>query len=425
MWVFTEIADWFDKTRADNEKWVDSELQPWVATTLYDDSPWYRNVGIWTASGTLYALNKFTTTVAAGFVDVLRLGDGVQEGGWGYGKDALRLLMVVGPALRGARYVIAGIQELDVGSTALRQAMQAGSSFPDAVRAVPWSGNCGWVAAARLLRLTGNGPLAELSDVARAAGMDVEETGGLKTVTDLNAPLRFLGAPTRTAAVNGMEGVADLLSKNPNSSVMFGVRWAREGKTLGHALVATRNFFGGISILDRSGKMFASLAELATSYRGIENATVDSAALLMDNSLLVRSLGTLPTLGNIVTQAASEHSSDSASVKAETASIPQPMATGTKPAAGATGGQASSASTVTPGTLTVASNTFCSQMNSDVGVTCSTSQTKTYKVGRGEGLSIIALRVYGDASKWPRIASANGIKAPQYMIHPGQILLIP
>src|SRR6202035_4669993 len=34
MWVFTEIADWFDKTRADNEKWIDSELQPWVATTL-------------------------------------------------------------------------------------------------------------------------------------------------------------------------------------------------------------------------------------------------------------------------------------------------------------------------------------------------------------------------------------------------------
>ncbi len=424
MWIFTDIADWFDKTRHDNEKWIDSELQPWVATTLYDDSPWYRNVGVWTASGTLYALNKFTTTVAAGFVDVLRLGDGVQEGGWGYGKDALRLLMVVGPALRGARYVIAGIQELDVGSTALRQTMQAGASFDDAVRAVPWSGNCGWVAAARLLRLTGNGPLAELSDVARAAGMDVEETGGLRSVTDLDAPLRFLGAPTRTAAVKGMEGVAELLSKNPNSSVMFGVRWARDGKTVGHALIATRNLFGGISILDRSGKIFASLADLASSYRGIQNATVDSAALLMDNSLLVRSLGTLPTMGNIVLQAASGHPLDPSSLVG-TASTPQASANTSSAAAGANGGRTPSAPTVTPGTLTVSTNTICAQMNSDMAVSCSTTETRTYKVGRGEGLSIIAQRVYGDASKWPVIASANGVKPPKYMIYPGQVLLIP
>lgn len=77
MWVFTEIADWFDRTRHKNEKAIDSWLQPWVATTLKEDSPWYRNVGIYSVSGAAYALNKFTTTVAAGFVDVLRIGDGV------------------------------------------------------------------------------------------------------------------------------------------------------------------------------------------------------------------------------------------------------------------------------------------------------------------------------------------------------------
>src|SRR5579863_2217645 len=263
MWVFTDIADWFDNTRHSNEKWIDSQLQPWVATTLYDNSPWYRNVGVWAAAGTLYSLNKFTTTVAAGFVDVLRLGDGVQEGGWGYGKDALRLLMVVGPALRLGRYAIAGIQELDVGTTALRQLTRAGMSFQDALRAVPWAGNCGWVAAARMLRLTGNSPLAELSDVAKWAGMEVEQTGGLSSVTQLDAAMRFLGAPTAVKTVQGMEGVADLLNQNPSSSVMFGVRWLKDGDIVGHALVATRNLFGGISILDRSGKMFATLAELA------------------------------------------------------------------------------------------------------------------------------------------------------------------
>src|SRR5262249_10565740 len=83
MWIFSKVADWFDKTRAENVAWIDRELQPWVATTLYDDSHWYRKVGVWTAAGTLHALNKFTTTVASGFVDVLRVEDGIRKGGWG------------------------------------------------------------------------------------------------------------------------------------------------------------------------------------------------------------------------------------------------------------------------------------------------------------------------------------------------------
>jgi hypothetical protein len=422
MWIFTDIADWFDNTRHSNEKWIDSELQPWVATTLYEDSPWYRNVGVWAAAGTLYSLNKFTTTVAAGFVDVLRLGDGVQEGGWGYGKDAMRLLMVVGPAMRLGRYAIAGIQELDVGTNALRQLTKAGMSFQDALKAVPWAGNCGWVAAARMLRLTGNSPLAELSDVAKAAGMEIEETGGLSSVTQLDAPMRFLGAPTAVKTVQGMDGIADLLSQNPSSSVMFGVRW---GKGMGHVLVATRNLFGGISILDRSGKMFATLADLANSYPGIQNATVDAAALLVKDSMLVRSLGTLPTLGNIISEAVAGYPPD----KAVTGPSAPPVQPATHAAAAASGsgsgGKAPSQAAVIPGTLTVDNYQVCSQLNSDMPVTCSPRQRKTYKVGVGEGLMAIAQRVYGDGSKWQLIASANGIRPPKYTIQQGQVLFIP
>jgi LysM repeat protein len=418
MWVFTEIADWFDKTRHENEKFVDSELQPWVATTLYEDHSWYRNVGVWTAAGTLYALNKFTTTVAAGFVDVLRLGDGVQEGGWGYGKDALRLLMVVGPALRGARYVIAGIQELDIGQAALNQTLQQGASFADALRAVPWAGNCGWVAAARILRQTGTGVFAELSDVARAAGMDVADTGGLSSVTDLDAPLRFLGASTKTAQINGMKGLADLVSKNPYGAVMFGVRWIRNGVAQGHALVAFRNFFGGISILDRSGKVFATLADLP--YKGIANGVIDIDALVVNNSLAITSLENVPTVANILTQSASN-----------SARIPESKTSGASSQNSATARPQSSASassasgSVTPGTLIVTTNTICIQPNSDMPVSCSPVQTRSYKVGAGESLSIIAHRVYGDASKWPAIAAVNGIKPPRYVILPGQTLILP
>jgi hypothetical protein len=98
MWVFTEIADWFDNTRRDNEQLIDSVLQPWVASTLDDGSPWYRNVAVDTGAGLGYALNKFTTTVAAGFVDVLRIGDGVSPalgrractGQWGWCRTRRR-----------------------------------------------------------------------------------------------------------------------------------------------------------------------------------------------------------------------------------------------------------------------------------------------------------------------------------------------
>jgi len=38
---------------------------------------------------------------------------------------------------------------------------------------------------------------------------------------------------------------------------------------------------------------------------------------------------------------------------------------------------------------------------------------------------MIAQRVYGDASKCPMIAAANGIKPPKYTIYTGQVLVIP
>ena len=50
----------------------------------------------------------------------------------------------------------------------------------------------------------------------------------------------------------------------------------------------------------------------------------------------------------------------------------------------------------------------------------------TYTVVKGDSLSKIAKREYGDAQKWPRIFEANRdtIKDPD-LIHPGQVLKIP
>jgi len=300
MWIATEVADWFDKTRADNDAWIDRGLQPWVATTLYDDSPWYRNVGVWTAAGVLYALNKFTTKVASGFVDVLRLGDGFKEGGWGYGKDALRLLMVVGPALRGARYL---------------------TTLVPAVDTSPTVGNCSWVAATRLLRLTGVKPLAELRNVAPWMGFEVSETAGIWP-EELAPALRHLGAEAKTvdlvaeasrtsgSVISTEEALAKVVSANPNGAVMFSVNWQMGGRPVGHTLIAVRNFFGGMTIIDRSGRAVKTLAELEEAskfgpgYPSIGQAVIDAEGVVIQNSAVVRSLGTIPTLTNIITQGA-------------------------------------------------------------------------------------------------------------------------
>jgi nucleoid-associated protein YgaU len=55
-----------------------------------------------------------------------------------------------------------------------------------------------------------------------------------------------------------------------------------------------------------------------------------------------------------------------------------------------------------------------------------TGSAKTYVVVRGDSLSKIAKREYGDASKWHRIYDANRdvIKDPD-LIYPGQELKVP
>jgi nucleoid-associated protein YgaU len=54
------------------------------------------------------------------------------------------------------------------------------------------------------------------------------------------------------------------------------------------------------------------------------------------------------------------------------------------------------------------------------------SGSRTYVVVKGDSLSKIAKREYGDAAKWPRIYEVNQdiIKDPD-LIYPGQTLKIP
>ncbi|MBA3554170.1 MAG: LysM peptidoglycan-binding domain-containing protein [Gemmatimonadales bacterium] len=56
----------------------------------------------------------------------------------------------------------------------------------------------------------------------------------------------------------------------------------------------------------------------------------------------------------------------------------------------------------------------------------SASTTRTHTVVKGDSLSKIAKRVYGDAQQWRRIYDANrDIVSDPDLIHPGQVLKLP
>jgi len=277
MWVFSEWADGFDKVKTDNNKALDGWLQDWVATTLNDDSPWYRNAAVYAGAGLAYSVNKLSTEVLGGFVDVLRIGDGVRDGGWGYGKDALRLLVLVGPALRAVRFAGA-LVSVDVAG-----------------------GRCAWVAGSQALRMTGTRHFARVGDLAKAVGLTLEDTGGASFKAILPA-LQRLGANARlTGTLYSVEDVAELAQRNPNSVIMFGVRWTNaSGRSIGHAMLLTRGPGGVIRIIDRSGRVVSSLAELETAYPGISSAVVLDQGVLVQNSLTVDLLNNAPILMNLL-----------------------------------------------------------------------------------------------------------------------------
>ena len=105
MWVFTDVADWYDKQRKDNATWLENVMDK----SSYD----FLGAAVYTLAGAAWLLNAIPGAIGGGFIDTARLGDGVKEGGWGYGQDALRLLVLAGPALRAARYGLALVAAVD------------------------------------------------------------------------------------------------------------------------------------------------------------------------------------------------------------------------------------------------------------------------------------------------------------------------
>lgn len=238
MWYFTELADKWDRQKKLTEK----ALEDFV-----DDNP--------NLFGVITATTVHTSMVlGAGFVDLLRLGDGIsKEGGLkGWGKDGLRLVGFAGPTgkglqlLKSAKHTRLASLIVDLGGP-----------------------RCSWVSATKAMVQTGNrvnGRLfASVDDLSKAVGIPIQNTGGI-SLPAMTHYLMNLGAhigPIKN--INSLKEAAKLVQRNGNV-VLISVKCIKNGRqTGGHALYVYRNSWGQLRIMDRTG-VYESLAEVAKKY---------------------------------------------------------------------------------------------------------------------------------------------------------------
>ena len=250
MLALEKLADWWDEQRGQSEKVLDS---------FVDNHPNLFGVAVAGTVDTAMALG-------AGFVDVLRVGEGVKKGGWGYAEDALRVVSLAGPAARLSR----------IGLTRL---------VPNVAGPI-----CARISATQALRLTGASHFAAVEDVLNATSGKV-----IRSMTDIGPEMKQLGAQVRSLGdVRSLDHLKDLVSQNPKGVVTFAVQWVTDaGKPAAHSLVGYRDWIGRVRFLDRTGTVSGSLAELeqqmrqlGKTYSGIEKAVPYGRVLHVANSIV-------------------------------------------------------------------------------------------------------------------------------------------
>jgi len=251
MLAASDIADWWSEQHRTSRR----ELDEFV-----DEHPnWF---GIIVAGTTATAMD-----LGAGLVDVLRLGEGIAEGGLkGVVQDGLRLLQLAPAVGKLSRFALAR------------------------VLVDPGGGICTWVGAAKALRQVGVKAFASVDDLARAGGFQsIQQLGGAYVyqltplLQKLGARVTSLGTPASLEAVN--------VAVRGESVVLFSVQWSRAGQQVGHTLYAFRDLIGRLRYADRTGAVVGTLAELERFYTGIGGAKVYGTAALVQGPRILMSQG--------------------------------------------------------------------------------------------------------------------------------------
>lgn len=235
MWHFTEVADWFERNRNQSGAILDQ----WVEDSQY-------NTGVMIAAST----TKAFMTIGAGFVDILRLGDGVSEGTLkGAGEDALRVVAIfpVGKAtqtLKSAKGLAAAKIIADIKGP-----------------------HCFWVASVKALQHVSHKYKGQLfvsvDDLAKALKMPASSPWVIPNLSTGMSYLRQLGAKTGPVIkVSNSDDIVKIIPRD-GSVVMIAVRLIKKGiRVRGHAIYAFRTPLGQVRYMDRTvGKTFNSVQQ--------------------------------------------------------------------------------------------------------------------------------------------------------------------
>ncbi len=275
MWIFTSAADWFDEQKKRSNVMLDR---------MVEDSDYSQGAMLMAASG--HAFMEF----GGGFVDLLRLGDGVKKGGLsGWGQDGLRVVAIF-PVGRAAHLL------KTVKNT------RAAKVLADIAPKEPI---CAWVGSAKALRQVGHvfkgKVFASVDDLAKAVGTSIDSIGPIRNLLVISEKLRQIGArvgPIRK--VSNMRQVEQMVPRGGSVVLLAlsGVHWKKR-KLISHMVYVYRDLAGRIRIMDRSvdgvvRNSYISLSELVSNYPVTSFAPFEAAVL---ENVYVRSvLHELPRL---------------------------------------------------------------------------------------------------------------------------------
>lgn len=241
--ALSELADWWDRQKRDSE----SILNEWV-----EQNPQWWAIGLATATATAMDLGQ-------GMVDALRLGQGVAEGGVkGFGKDALRLLVLVGPLAKGGAML---------GRVAHTQAIRLAVTTADV------TGPCTFTAAnnaATIARGFARNLFVLASDAAEALGKPLGSVAKLGSkyklaawIDDLVPFLARQGVRLRELGrLRTIEDVTQAAASH-DGVIVFAIEWSDAANAVHrHSMIAVRTL-RGVRFADYGGRFISSLSELA------------------------------------------------------------------------------------------------------------------------------------------------------------------
>jgi hypothetical protein len=276
----SDFADWWDekvkKHTASIEAWA--KENPGMAVVIL------ATMGLPIAS----------TYLTLGFVDVLRLGEGVgaaaseEATAWdiakGLGSDTLRVVSLIPAGKGGAVVLKVGVQKVAVKAT-LYTGIRGGLCAP--------------IAGAQGARRSGQAIFMNLDDILlKTHGMKYADLAAdARTGVNLGALAAALGRLNVKTAfvpiVRSLDEVAPLLK---GSDVMvIKLKWINPvtNREAFHGIHAFIDHFGRLRFSDRTGHIFSSIHELGRlepGYRGIEGAVLEGTRMLRIQGLTLLEL---------------------------------------------------------------------------------------------------------------------------------------